>query len=134
MMRQWIYDKLVGIPEIAALPEIAGDPPVLSGGSLVGRQEAEQFLIFRAGPSSALLRDNMRPVATDNFFTIWVYDVAGSYLRIDSLLSVIRDAFVGRVVEPGAIACEWLGDSQELADEDLDRIVRNTSYRLIGVT
>lgn len=131
---QWTYDKLVGIPTIAALPQIGTKAPVLSGGSLTGRQEVDQFIVYRLGTGAALLRDDMRPVATEQLVQVWVYDAVGGYGRVNSLLSDIRDAFIGQIAEPGAVSCEWIGDSQELADEDLDRIVRNTSFRLIGAS
>lgn len=79
-----------------------------------------------------MTRELAEGVAHSQNAQIWAHDQPGSYQRIDSLLAAVRAALVGPVALPGAIACRWQGDSQDLADDGLGTITRNSAFVFIG--
>jgi hypothetical protein len=77
-------------------------------------------------------RELAEGVAHSQNAELWAHDQPGSYARIDAILAAVRGALVGQVALPGAVACRWQGDSQDLADDGLGTITRNSAFRLVG--
>lgn len=126
--RNWIYTKLTAPP----INTVVDPAAVFAGGSITTSPNERPFIIYRIGANSPRLRDASNPVATSRFAEVWVYDDHGSYDRIDSILGTIRGELVGQVASPDKTCCEWIGDSIELADDELNAITRNSVFQLIG--
>ena len=107
---------------------------VRAGGSITEPPEGFPFIVYRLQDKTARLKDDMLPVRTQQFCEVWVYDEPGSYDRIDTIIQLLRDELCGVVAQPGKVACEWSGDSGELADDAWKAIVRNTTFQLIGAS
>lgn len=80
------------------------------------------------------VRDTAR--TTSHFFQFHVYDERGSFLRIDRLLSVIRDSVLGLVAVTSASGArctdvEWTDASGDLSDPQLDA---NAKFIIMRVT
>lgn len=123
--RVWMKETLdaaglTGIPpaQITAAGSLEATPPVAQ----------RPFIVIRVGPK---LRGPFPGVHVHNA-AIWVHDEPGDYGRIDTALEEIRAAIEGSVPEADGVAARWLGDSQELADDLLGTILRNTTYQLNG--
>lgn len=125
MMRQWFYDRL---KVVSTLP----DPAIFAGGALTGSPSMDRFLVYRMQEISSVFNDGDQPDVGSQGVQVWVYDVGGSYDWIDSELDAIRDGLVGAAEVANGIACRWLGNSAELADDDMNRIVRNGQFQITG--
>lgn len=71
-------------------------------------------------------------------FQVWVHDAPGDYTKIDNILSRIRVLLMGTEATytntPGRwiTGVEWMGDSDDLNDDEQDTITRYGEFRLIG--
>lgn len=126
--RPWVYGRLCE-PSVAAL---VPNSSVLSGGSLTLVPSARPFIIYRLNGETPALKDGFETIRTTNFCEVWVYDEPGSYDRIDEIIDAVKSEMVGMIVATGACACEWIGNSRELADDVFKAIVRNATFKLIG--
>lgn len=129
--RSWAFQRLGGSTYIAALP-VADRPVFHASGSLQGTPKRKPFVIITFGQELIDRRDADQASVTSNYMTLWVHDVPGDYLRIDSILLACQKELVGQVSIGSAIAAQWQGNSGDLADDVRGTIVRNSEYRLIG--
>lgn len=123
--RTWAYQKLIGDAAFTALVPAAS---VYGAGSLTQTPEKKPFVVLRFGPAIAA------PVPDTHYteLQVWAHDRPGDYLRIQEILAQAKTTLVGQIVSIGAIACRWQGDSNDLADDGLGTITRNSSFRLVG--
>lgn len=126
--RNWVFSTLRdGIP-LASLPQILG-----AGGMTVPPQE-KPFMAIRFGPQIPV----SFPGVYIRTLTLLAHDEPGDYVRVGGVLKLARAALVGpgrtevQVPLPGAVACRWVGDSQDLEDPDFGTIVRTSDYTLRG--
>jgi hypothetical protein len=126
--RLWLYGKLIGTPSLTA---IVPTQSVFAAGSITAPPMSRPFVIYRIQGDRPRLDDNARPLATSRSAEIWAYDDPGSYDRIESYLKEVR-ALAGQVIDPLGIACEWQGESGELADDELKCITKFASLQLTG--
>lgn len=124
--RQWIYQTLSSNVSVTSLVPANR---ILSSGALKGRIDANPFIVIRMMP---MTRELAEGVAHSQNVQVWAHDQPGSYQRIDSVLAAVRAALVGVVALPGAHACRWQGDSQDLADDGLGTVTRNSAFVCIG--
>lgn len=113
---------------------VANGFTVFAAGALTGSPPSDQrpFIVINVGSDYPELNDGDAPAWSKRTASIWVHDDPGSYDRIDDIIPAIRAALVGQVAQPDAIAITWDGDSDQLADDMMGTIVRNTNYQLIG--
>jgi len=69
--------------------------------------------------------------------TLWVYDVAGDYTRIDQAILRAKTLLTSAVHVAGAdgrtlTQADWRGDSQDLFDDAWERIVRTSSFDIVS--
>lgn len=121
--RTWVHAQLLASE---AVTDLVPAERIYGAGALSGHPGAVPFLVLRFGPDE----ERAGGAARESECVVWAHDDPGSYLRIDEVLVAVRWALVASVDEPGAIASEWQGTSGDLADDQLDTITRNTSYRL----
>ena len=126
MLREWFYNRLVAATSL---------PPgsVIAGGALTGSPAEDRFIVYRMHETTPVFQDNDRPEVESQLVQVWIYDQAGSYDWIDQELETLRDGLTGQIVqEANGIACRWTGTSSELADDELNRIVRNGQLLITG--
>lgn len=126
--RKWLYETVKAIPGVNDL----APGGVHAAGSLKGTPDEKPFIVLRMGVQQSALNDSDAPLVTNQEAIVYVHDQAGTYTRIDNILSIVRTTLVGQVSEETAVACTWQGDSGELSDEFYRTITRNGSFRLIG--
>ena len=107
---------------------------VFAGGSLTGAPAVRPFIVYRLQDKQSAINDGFASVASRQFAEVWVYDEPGAYDTIDSILTDVVANLSGARTDPGAVCCEWQGNSPELADDELKAITRNATFRLIGAT
>lgn len=124
--RSWAYQNLIeaGNPILDILP--AGS--VYGAGSLKGSPAKKPFLVLRFGPK--VRRRQEGPYSRT--LEVWIHDEPGDYMQIESLIPLVRAQLEGQVALPGAVSCEWSGDSSDLADDGFNTITRNTLFVLVG--
>lgn len=128
--RSWVFGKLTTTPVSTHVPTGS----VFAGGALTGSPDARPFIVYRMADESSTLRGDGGDLGSSLMLTVWAYDNAGSYDRIDTILSAVRSALSGVVASAGAVACEWLGNSPELEDRELNALTRFATFKLIGAT
>jgi hypothetical protein len=125
-VREWLYQTLTNTVPLAA--QVADR--IYGAGSMETATRDKPYIVIRLEPSLPTLKEG---IVDQQDVSVWVHDEPGSYVRITELLGIIRTALTStdRKVN-GFIACQWQGDSADLADDLLGTIVRNGSYRLMS--
>lgn len=126
--RPWLFGILTSDTSLVAMIPA---PVVFAGGSLV-ESPGGSYVIYRLQSEDRQLSGSDAPVVSRRFAEVWVYDVPGQYDDIDAYLATLRNVLDAQVMPTGGIACRWLGDSNELFDEELKSSVRYGTYELLG--
>lgn len=101
--------------------------------------QVRPFMILRWGNTDVGLNDWDTGVGSNlRRLTVWAHDNPGDYVRIDQCLSRVRDvltsvhgAYTGTIGKyVGQI--DWNGDSDDLKDDIVGTITRNSSYTIVG--
>jgi hypothetical protein len=120
----WARNTLVGNSSVVS------DVPanrIFAAGSVEGRPPT-RFIVLRFGPEVPRVGD-----AIEQELQVWIHDEPGSYDAINNCLSLTRTALeAGPIAVQGAIACNWNGNSADLADDGFNTLARYASYLLIG--
>jgi hypothetical protein len=120
--RKWIRDELVGDGAVTAIV-----PPERIFQTLMENPDERPFVVIRFNPARSDAVEGMTQDAT-----IWIHDDPLSYVQIDTLQGLIRNALEGPINLPDGISCYWQGDSDDLSDDERGTAVRNSSYRMVG--
>lgn len=124
--RVWAYQRLINDPTVTGVIPAA---QIHGSGSLTGRPDPLPAAILRFIGSE----DRLAPAAEQEGLEVWVHDEPGVYDNIDDILAVVRESLESAVpTEDGTYPPVWSGDSQDLADDQWDTIVRNSSYTLLN--
>jgi hypothetical protein len=127
--RAWLWRRLT---ENAPLTALIPSTRIYSSGSLFAVPDVKPFLMIRLEPM--LLGPFNGTEWQDS--SIWIHDVPGSYVLIDSVLSAVREAMISAGSAEGDnqfMTALHQGDSQDLVDDGFNTITRNGSYRLVLV-
>jgi hypothetical protein len=127
--RTYVYDTLRNNAAFALLVPVDS---LFGSGALEGAPAERPFVVLRFGIDRPMLKDGFDPVATSQFMTLYAHDAPGDFLRINQILVAARKALVGQVIGPGGICAEWLGDSDDLADDIYKTNMRNGEYQFTG--
>ena len=129
--RLWARTELQNHGGLTALVPAA---QMHAAGSLQGAPAAKPFIVISIGVEDVVFNNGDAPEVTTREGVIWVHDHPGSYDLIDEALVQVRAALVKQVTGTGGIACQWVGDSDELSNPDYRTICRNANFRLHGRT
>jgi len=127
MWREWLYATLSQNSDVT---DIFGSR-IFGASSAEGKKQIKPFILLRTGAENPELEGDDAPATSSQFATVWLHDEPGSYIQIDNGLEVVREALLSPALVGSGIACRWLGDSAEFADESFGTITRNGSYQLI---
>lgn len=129
--RLWMRTELINFAPLTALiPAV----DMHAAGSLQGTPATKPFLTIHCGIEDVVFNDGDKPDVTTREGIVWIHDNPGSYDLIDEALVQVRAALVKQVAGSGGIACQWVGDSDELSNPDYRTITRNANFRLHGRT
>lgn len=121
--RTWVYQTLT--TDAALTLEVPADA-IFGAGGIESRPEAETFIVITFGND---LPGTVSGVV-ETIAQVWVHDLPGDYLRITTILGLVKAALLS-VVSPGWEP-QWSGDSPELTNPDYDTFVRFSTYTLRG--
>lgn len=121
--RVWLKQRVDALAVSTGVPAAR----VIAAGSLEENVGTLPMIIIKTGSESP----GPFPGVTTHNAILWVHDEPGSYLRIDAIIKALKALDV-QVAVPGGVACRWIGDSTELADDGFHTITRNTSFQLQG--
>ena len=127
--RTWAYQTLTNGSNLGEFEEELKDA-VFGAGSLKGSPSQRPFIVVRMGPKIP----TPVPGTSSDELVVAVHDEPGDYLRINTLLDLVRSALEGPVAQEGAIAARWTGESGDLADEGYGTIFRTNSFQCVGRT
>ncbi len=116
-----IYQWLTTDPELTAVVPVDSFYVWLDG-----PPANRPFVVLRFGAETPTVVRG-----TDQGLTTWAHDDPGDFQRIREVLRLIRRRLEALIV-PGAFPPVWIGDSEELPDDFLNTITRNSTYRLLG--
>jgi len=133
-MRQWLYETLVQSSSLAAVlgVELSKLPErVVQGESLDTRLITKPYLVYTLGNNTDE-RLSDEDTASRQFFTIFVHDEPWDYLRVDSIMTVIKTLLIQRQVKLyGILSVIHLEDSRDLDDSTLGTILRYMRFQAI---
>ena len=93
--------------------------------SLQKAPEQKPFIMYRSIAHRPRNRGDDGDITRDESFLVFVHDVPGDYLKIDSVLDQLRGLFVNAKDESEGVArCTWLEDSEDFRDEDMGTILK----------
>jgi len=133
-MRRWIFSEVK-----AALNAVGmGSFPVLEPSSLGladSPSPSRPFIVLRAGLRASEPMPGLRSKLSRWPYAIWAHDDPGSYLRVDSILSTIRNHLSSLGYPVVAVSDNmrilemvWGSDSEDLQDDGFKTAVRWSSY------
>lgn len=101
--------------------------------------QARPFIILRWGSTNVGLNDWDTGVGSNlRQLVVWVHDDPGDYVRIDqaldrvrTVLTLVRGTYTGTTGKYIGQAT-WNGDSDDLKDDIVGTITRNSSFTFIG--
>jgi hypothetical protein len=131
--RTWAAEQLrLYVPLTTIIPAKS----MYAAGSLTGRPSLVPFLIVDFGTEFI----GPYPGASEQEMDVFVHDEPGDFMRIDQVLTYVRQALMGgedvttgRVAETNGIAVSWDSDSRDLADDGYKTIYKFASFTLRGV-
>ena len=121
MPRAWLYSQITG--DASTLAMIPGG--MHASTSLEKTPELKPFIMFRLSAHRPGNRGDDVDVDRLESYQLFVHDVPGDYLQIDSIIKRLKDLLVN-VKDPAAGISRviWLEDSEDFRDEDMGTILR----------
>lgn len=125
MNRTWFYQRMFTSPALT---------PLLPGGihettAIERTPHLKPFIIYRVIAHRPENRGDDQDVTRTENFLVFVHDVPGDYLRIDTLLRELKLLFVNaKDTAAGVSRVTWLEDSEDFRDEDMGTIMKYARF------
>lgn len=131
--RQWVYQTLCASQ---ALTEIVPPSSILPGQSAMTAQIQRPFLVLKFGTDSDEQQFDDPDIAFRphrQFLEVWCHDARPSYVQVDQVLSLVKDALRTDQTSTDAhiMAVKFLETSDDMDDHTMDTVVRYSRYQLI---
>lgn len=128
MTRTWFYQTMASDSALmAALPG-----GIHQSTKLMRQPEEKPFALYRSTAMVSDLRGDDQAVSLQEGYMVFVHDVEGDYLRIDSVIDMIfnrlRTVNLARHTE--VISVTWLETSEDFRDEDMGTIFRYSRFQV----
>jgi len=94
--------------------------------------EIKPYVMYRYLADVPELRGDDSSPVNRQAFMVMVHDYPGSYVKIDTILQILKGLFRD-VSDPDndIIHCNWVDDSEDLRDDIMGTIVRWSRYRFL---
>lgn len=126
--RTWVYTTLTAYEPLTAIVP-AGR---IYGAGSVDKAPKTPFIVLTFDEKVRVFGDR-GPYNLDS--TFWAHDRFGSYLRIETILELMKTALLEAPLNVAGIICpRWQGDSRDLTDPGYGTITKNSSYRLVAAS
>jgi hypothetical protein len=126
MSRQFIWDVL----NTESVTNLVGDR-IFPQGSLLTGQIQKPFLVYTVGNNTdegMADPDSFQP--SRQFFQVYIYDEVGDYTRIDSIIKVLKNAFLTSPTSGDVCGIQYLETSRDMDDSTLESIMRYMRFQL----
>lgn len=121
MNRTWFYSRMMG--NAALLTDLPGG--IHQSTALAKAPVLKPFAMYRSIADRPGDRGDDVDLTLLETFLVFVHDVPGDYLKIDEVLTKLRDLFVNaKDKSAGVSRCTWLENSEDFRDEDMGTILR----------
>lgn len=124
--RQFVYSRL----QDPAILAFVGDRTFLQG-SLLSAQIAKPFVVYTMGNNTDEgMSDPDTFMPSRQFFQVYVHDELGDYARLDDLIQVVKEVFLGPPYAIGVCGVQYLETSRDLTDDALKTSMRYVRFQL----
>lgn len=125
-MRQWVYSRL---KDYAPLDPLIGDR-VYGTNSLLTASLPRPFIFYQMGHwANEDISEEL--TAGRQFLQVFVHDDPASYMQIDNIVRLVRDALETQGNSTDVMTCRWLETSRDFDDERLQTVFRYVRFQLI---
>lgn len=106
---------------------------VFQGQSMRTADLTKPFLVHKFGNDTTEDLAEVDVTPHRQFFSVWIYDEIGDYVRIDNMITEVKKALSALCNSPinGIITIRYLEASQDLEDQTFNAIFRYVRFQLI---
>ncbi len=131
--RAWAYTTLT---QDVALGEVVPAEQIFASQSMMTAQVPRPFIVLKFGSDSdeQLFDDPDVPLRPNRqFFETWIHDNRPSYVQIDKIVGLVKQALRTQQVSPDAyiMAVKLLDVSADMEDTSMDTVLRYIRFHLI---
>jgi hypothetical protein len=121
MTRIWVYQRMVtNAPLVASLPG-----GIHQTTSILVAPHEKPFIIYRQTSDNELMRGDDGDTCRSAGYQLFVHDVAGDYLQIDSIMLGLQVLFKDTIDQPNRIIrSRWIETSDDWRDDDMGTIMK----------
>ena len=131
MMRSWLNQQMRADPALTALVGTRIYPSTRIREDQSTRDLEKPFIVYRTSSELSNLRGDGSDLVKVQAFQIFVHDIPGDYMQIDSILSALEDLLSDTVDQAaGVIRCEWIENSEDFRDDDMGTILRYSRIQI----
>ena len=127
--RIWLHSTLSGYAPLMAIIQ-----SVLQGQSLLTADIPKPYLVHRFGNETDENLAEVDVYPRKMYFQVYVHDIPGDYIRIDSLVELVKAAFRSQTIASAAVAgvhhIRYLETSRDLSDPELGTIFRYIRFQM----
>lgn len=127
MSRTWVYEQMTGNSAL-----VTATPGGIKASTAVSKTPHEKpYILYRQTSDVQGFRGDDADMVRRTGFMIFVHDVPGDYLQIDSILEMLRGLFQDTQDQANRVVrCDWITVSEDLRDEDMGTITKFVSIRV----
>ncbi len=131
--RAWVYTTLT---QDTALGELVPAEQIFAGQAMMTAQVPRPLIVLKFVSTSdeQLFDDPDIPLRPNRqFLEVWVHDNRPSYVQIDKICSLVKQALRTQQVSPDAyiMGVKYLDTSADLMDTSMDTVLRYVRFHLI---
>lgn len=131
--RQWAYTTLT---QDTALGEMVPADRIFASQAMMTAQVARPLIVLKFGNDSdeQLFDDPDIPLRPSReFFEVWIHDDRPSYMQIDGIIDLVKQALRTQQTSPDAhiIAVKLMDVSADLEDTSMDTVLRYIRFHLV---
>lgn len=121
MTRIWLYQRMISdVPLLTAMPG-----GIHQSTSLNATPHAKPFIMYRQTSDIELFRGDDVNACRQLGYMIFVHDIPGDYLRIDTCLEHLKRLFQDTNDQAnGIVRSRWIETSDDIRDEDMGTIMK----------
>lgn len=128
MSRTWVYSTMVDDATLTAL--IPGG--VHASTAVTKTPTSKPFIMYRVLSDRPELRGDDAAQVDELHYQLFVHDVPGDYLIIDTIVARLRELFEDVSDGANSIArVRWVETSEDFRDEDMGTIMRYCRIRVL---
>lgn len=127
MIRSWVYGKMTGH---ALLTAIVGNRIYLT--SELQETPTKPYVMYKFFNQIPEVSGDDNVKVFNQSFQIFVHDVVGDFLQIDSIIRILKDLFQNASDKPAGVQIvKWTDSSEDFKDPDMGTNTRFIRFRIL---